>query len=618
MKLVKPIILLLISIYFLPLIAIGQKYNIEHCEPPFWWTQMKNNELQIMIHGKDIASLNPEINYPGIKIKKSITSNNKNYLFIYLNISEETPPGIFEITFKIENQTVLKYNYKLLERMENSANRLGFDNSDVIYLITPDRFANGITENDDIPGYNDKANRNDITGRHGGDIQGIIDHLDYISDMGFTSIWLNPLLDNNMKRVSYHGYSTTDYYKIDPRFGNNNDYKRLCTEANKIGIKIIMDQIMNHCGLEHWWMKDLPSNDWINNMDKYQQTSHRRTSLHDPYATESDKKKFTDGWFVPSMPDLNQNNPLLADYLIQNSIWWIEFADLKGIRHDTHPYPGNKFMAKWTCRIMDEYPNMNIVGEEWSENPIVVAKWQKGNTLLNNLSSCLPSLMDFPLQITFNKALTDKETWNSGLFKVYEMLANDIIYPDPYNLVVFADNHDMDRFFTQVNEDLGLYKIGMAFYLTTRGIPQIFYGTEILMKNPGTSEHGIIRSDFPGGWEEDKVDVFNNIALSSQQSEALEYLKKLLNWRKNNEVIHTGKLVHYAPENGLYCYFRYNKDKKIMIILNKNDRNFNFKPDNYTEMLSSHKTGINVLDGKEYVLDNLIVPSKSPLIIELK
>lgn len=596
----------------------GQNYNIKHCEPPFWWTEMNNQQLQIMVHGENIAFLNPEIHSPGINIEKLLRTDNQNFLFIYIEISNQTKPGSFDIIFKNEDKTELIYNYRLLDRDIKSAERTGFNNSDVIYLIMPDRFANGNPDNDNIIGYPDKADRRKNTGRHGGDIQGIIEHLDYISDIGYTSIWVNPLLENNMKRVSYHGYSTTDYYKIDPRFGSNEDYKKLCIEAEKRGVKIIMDQIMNHCGLEHWWMKDLPAKDWINNMDNYQQTSHRRTTLHDPYSTESDKEKFIEGWFVPSMPDLNQKNKLLADYLIQNCIWWIEYAGIKGVRHDTQPYAGIEFMTEWACRIMNEYPNFNIVGEEWSENPIVLAKWQKGKENPDNNASCLPSLMDFPLQISFNKALTDHESWNSGLFKVYEMLANDIVYPDPYNLVIFPDNHDMSRIFTQLNEDFDLFKIAIAFYLTTRGIPQIFYGTEILMKNLGTTEHGIIRSDYPGGWKGDKINAFENNGLSPQQSEARDFMKKLLNWRKNNPVIHTGKLKHYAPEKGVYIYFRYNDEKRIMVILNKNNNEVSLNYNRYYEMLAGYTYGTDILNNVSYELKDLNIPARSPMILELK
>jgi len=607
-----------IFIFFVFVKAYAQNYKIEHCEPPFWWTGMNDQQIQIMFHGENVGELKPSIDYTGVSIDQVITTTNPNYLFVYVRVADYTSPGKFEILLKKEEETIITYDYELLKREKNSAFRKGFDNSDVIYLITPDRFANGNPDNDEVGGYHDKLNRKDKTGRHGGDIQGIIDNLDYISDLGYTAIWINPLLENNMKRVSYHGYSTTDYYKTDPRFGTNEDYKRLNTEADKLGIKIIMDQIMNHCGLEHWWMKDLPAKDWINNTGKYQQTSHRRTTLHDPYATEGDKRKFTDGWFVPTMPDLNQRNRLLADYLIQNCIWWIEYAGIKGVRHDTQPYAGKEFMAEWSCRIMNEYPYFNIVGEEWSENPIVIAKWQKAKVNPDNYISCLPSLMDFPLQITLNKALIDKESWDTGLFKVYEMLANDIVYPDPYNLVVFPDNHDMSRFFTQVNEDIGLFNIGIAFYLTTRGIPQFFYGTEILMKNPGTSEHGIIRSDYPGGWPRDKINAFKDIGLTSQQTEARDFMKSLLNWRKHNPVIHKGKLVHYAPENGIYVYFRFDETKRVMIILNKNDTDVLFNTNKYDEMLKGYYSATNVLNNEKYSFDELIIPSKSPLILELK
>src|SRR5699024_6732282 len=322
----------------------------------------------------------------------------------------------------------------------------------------------------------DSLNRSDHYGRHGGDIQGIIDHLDYIEEMGFTALWLNPVLENAMPQASYHGYATTDYYKVDPRFGSNALYKKLVKEAEKRDIKVIMDMITNHVGSRHWWMQDPPSKDWFHYQDNFTVTNHRRTVLHDPYASDANKKRFTNGWFVQTMPDLNQNHPLLADYLIYNSLWWIEYAGLKGIRHDTHPYAGQKFMADWTCRIMEEYPDFNIVGEEWSLNPLTIAKWQRGSRIPVDFSSCLPSLMDFPVQASLVDALAKEEDCCSGFVKLYETLSYDYLYPSPQNLVIFPDNHDMNRFYRQINKDYDLFKMGLTYIMTMRGIPQFYYG----------------------------------------------------------------------------------------------------------------------------------------------
>ncbi len=598
--------------------AYAQSSTIEHVEPPFWWTGMKNPSLQIMLHGTGIGQLNPEFNYPGIVIDSVVNPSNTNFLFLYLTVKPEVRPGSFEIKLQKNNKVYARYLYKIHERNKGSVQRQGFSAEDVIYMVTPDRFANGDPDNDYSPAALERPDRSNLSGRHGGDIKGIIQHLDYISDMGFTALWVNPVLENNQPTVSYHGYSITDFYKTDPRFGTNEEYLQLSSEVSKRGIKLIMDQVMNHCGSGHWWMKDMPYPDWLRTTQSGGPTNHRRSTFNDPYASKSDRESFEKGWFVPTMPDMNQDNPHLARYLIQNSIWWVEYAGLGGIRHDTHPYAGAEFMSAWTCAIMTEYPGFNIVGEEWSENPAIVAKWQRGYSGGVNLRSCLPSLMDFPLQMSVSKALTEKETWSDGFIKLYEMLANDFLYPDPNRLVIFPDNHDMDRFFTQVNEDPELFKLGMAFFLTTRGIPQIYYGTEILMKNSMRGNHGNIRSDFPGGWTGDAVNGFTGTGLSASQSDAQKFIKQMLNWRKKTEVIHSGRLMHYSPANGAYVYFRYSKDQKVMVVLNKSDIPLTLDARNYPEMLAPGCTFRNVLSGSEFSSEKIQVPAKTPLILEVR
>jgi len=597
----------------------AQDYQLDRVEPLHWWVGMENPELQLMIYGDHIGQLSPKIDYRGVDIQRVERTENDNYLFVYLHISHTAQPGSFDITLQKDEEQQLSYSYTLKEREDGSARRQGFNSSDVIYLVTPDRFANGNPKNDSVEGYADSLDRDDDYGRHGGDIQGIIDHLDYIDEMGFTAIWLNPVLENAMKESSYHGYATTDFYKVDPRFGSNELYKKLSKEAEKRGIKLIMDMIMNHAGSNHWWMEDPPTNDWVHYPDEYQQTNHRRTTLHDPYASDIDTKQFTDGWFVRSMPDLNQSNPLLADYLIYNSLWWIEYAGLRGIRHDTHPYAGQEYMKEWTCRIMEEYPNFNIVGEEWGVDPLVLAKWQRGSTLPTDYSSCLPSLMDFPIQTTLIDALTKKESWGTGFVNLYETLSYDYAYPNPQNLVIFADNHDMDRFYRQVNQDYDLFKMGMTYIMTMRGIPQFYYGTEILMSNEKHHDHGQIREDFPGGWKSDTKNAFSGNGLSDKKKQAQAFVKKLVNWRKNNPVIHNGKLMHYAPKHeGFYIYFRYNEDKTVMVVLNKKDKKTTLKTDRFYERLKGYSQGTDVISGDTYNLDDMTVPARSSLILELR
>lgn len=600
--------------------AHGQKPALKRVEPLHWWTGMHNPELQLMLYGNNIGQLEPHINYEGVRIKRVEKVPNENYLFVYLNIAPHTRPGTFDIALNREGEEVLTHSYELRQREPGSAAREGFNSSDVIYLITPDRFANGNPENDQLPEYRDKRNRSDDYGRHGGDIRGIIDHLDYIDKMGFTAIWLNPVLENAMPEASYHGYATTDFYKVDPRFGSNKLYKKLSQEAEKRGIKLIKDIITNHSGSEHWWINDPPSRDWVHYPEEYQQTTHRRTTMHDPYAAEIDKKQFAGGWFVKSMPDLNQSNPLLADYLVQNSIWWIEYANLNGIRHDTHPYPGQEFMEQWTCRIMEEYPNFNIVGEEWGVSPLVVAKWQRGSRIPADFGSCLPSLMDFPLQVSMREAIggTEGEETSGGFTGLYETLSYDYLYPDPYSLVIFPDNHDMDRFYRQVNGDYDRFRMGLIFYMTMRGIPQIYYGTELLMSNEKHHDHGQIREDFPGGWASDQANAFTGKGLSSQQQKAQQFVRKLVNWRKNSPVIHHGKLMHYAPRDGLYIYFRYNADKTIMVVLNHKEESKTLEAGRYHERLSSFTHGTDVLTGKRYSLEDMTIPAEGSLILNLE
>lgn len=584
-------------------------------EPSFWWVGMKNPNLQLIVYGTNISELTPIVHYDGVTLVKVSKVENKNYLFINLQIDKKTLPGRFDIDLMKGEKKETCFTYELLNRESGSFTRTSFNTSDVIYLISPDRFSNGNKSNDSISGMREGVDRQNENGRHGGDIQGIINHLDFIHDMGYTSIWITPVLENNQPNYSYHGYAITDFYKVDPRFGSNELYKELSESAKKKGIKLIMDMVFNHCGSEHWWMKDLPSKDWINFSDTLVFTSHKKTVLQDPHVSPSDYKEMVDGWFTKLMPDLNQRNALLSTYLIQNSIWWVEYAGLAGIRVDTYSYPDSQFMSNWTCRVMEEYPNLNIVGEEWNENPAIVSYWQKGKVNANGYMSCLPGLMDFPLQSSFNKGLTESEQYNNGFIKPYEVLANDFLYPNSNNLVVFPDNHDMPRFYTQVLNDKDLVKIGLAFYLTTRGIPQIFYGTEMLLTG---STHGQARCDFPGGWTDDSVNVFTETGLSPEQSEVKDFMKKLLNWRKNSSVIANGKLMHYAPKDGVYVYFRYSDDKKVMVILNKNDNASTVDLKRFSEMLNGTSLAIDAINGSKVELCNkLKVPAKSPMILEL-
>ena len=591
-------------------------YKIDHLEPPFWWAGMEDDRLQILVHGENISELIPEISYPGVTVSEVNKIESPNYLFINLRLSRNISPGELEIVFKRKRKPQLTYKYEILERDPGSADREGFSAKDVIYLITPDRFSNGNPDNDSLPRLKEKVNRKNKDGRHGGDLQGVIGHLDYISNMGFTQIWLNPVLENDHPKFSYHGYSTTDYFKIDARFGDNELYRRFSKEAKKKGIGIIKDVIPNHIGSEHWWMKDLPSSDWVNNKGIFKRSSHVHEVIYDPYVTKSQIREMTDGWFVKTMPDLNQRNSFLATYLIQNSIWWIEYADLSGIRVDTYPYADKEFLSEWSGRIISEYPNFNFVGEEWNINSSMIAYWQSGSQNNDGYISSIPSMMDFPLQNALVRSLKDSESWNSGIGDVYRVIANDYVYGDPYNLVVFAGNHDMERIYSQLNNNIDLYKMAMSFILTTRGIPQIYYGTEIIMES--TADHGELRRDFPGGWKGDKVNAFSRKRLSNKEIEAQKYLKTLLNWRKKSLAITNGKLIHYPPKDGVYVYFRLFDNELVMVLINNNKNKTRVDLERFYEVLKNNKNGTSVINNTKYNLkEKISLDKKSVLILEV-
>lgn len=613
---------IIISLVLVSLALVGFSQRVE---PAFWWVGMKNPKLQIMIHDKGIKGSELSLQgAEGVKITKVSSADSPNYLFVDLIIDDGSAAQSFEIELTRADKTKTKYRYELKARVNNATNIQGFDKSDVIYLITPDRFANGDYSNDNNSDLKEQADRSKWGGRHGGDIKGIEKHLDYIKDMGFTAIWLNPLLENDMDDHSYHGYATTDYYKTDSRYGSNEEYKQMVDAARKDGIKVIMDVIVNHCGSNHWWMSDLPFKDWINNGGEFMQTSHIHNVVQDIHASDYDRRMFSDGWFVSVMPDLNQRNNYMSTYLIQNSIWWIEYLGLAGIRQDTYPYSDAQFMTDWSCAIMEEYPNMNIVGEEWVNDPAIVSYWQRGKQNSDGYTSCLPSLMDFPLQEALAKSLTsdsaNKDGWGSKFKILYEVLSKDFQYPDPFDLVIFPDNHDMSRFYTQIGKDLDLYKMGIAFILTTRGIPQIYYGTEILASD-STGDHGEIRSDFPGGWKGDAVDVFANKGLSAEQQEALSFMKTLNKWRKNCDVVHKGKLMHFVPENNnqVYTYIRYNeKGDRVFVVLNRSSQAYTLSMDKYREILPDSFSAKDVINNKEVKVDgSMEIAPRQALILEL-
>ena len=596
-------------------------------EPPNWWVGMKNHEVQLLIYGDSISHFTPMIAYEGVTLKNHFSGDNPNYLFVNIEIAEDTRQGTIKVGLKNEKGSTISFDYEIKGRTKEAEDYIGFDSSDVVYLITPDRFANGNPSNDTIEGLLEtEVDRTQNYKRHGGDIGGIIDHLDYIADMGFTALWSSPLLLNDMPEQSYHGYAITDFYKTDPRFGSLEEYTELSQKASGKGIKLIMDQVANHCGREHWWMKDLPFKDWVNYQDNFERgtpittTNHRRTVNQDAYASEYDKNLMEKGWFVPSMPDLNQKNPFMAKYLIQNSIWWIETLQLGGIRQDTYPYPNKEFMANWAEAIMEEYPNFNIVGEEWSYNPLLVGYWQDGSKNSDGYHSNLKSTMDFPLQKALVEALVETEAWNKGLIKLYEGLSNDFYYAHPESILLFGDNHDMDRIFTQLNENKALTKMALTFILVAPRIPQIYYGTEILMENTANlGDHGLIRTDFPGGWNGDSKNGFTGKGLSKEQIDTQKDLKKLLNFRKSSSVLHHGQTKHFAPENGTYVLCRFDEKEKIVMILNKNEESYGLNLERFLELDIIGKQALNVLTDDTFEVSEILeLPPEGVTVLHIK
>ena len=602
--------------------------DIYHVEPPNWWYGMNNPVVEIMVHGNSIGDMNVEISNKNILIKEQV-SENSNYLFLLLDVSKISKETNFNIKLKKGKRKIsIPYSLNTRRSSKDQAKRLIA--ADAIYLITPDRFRNGNPKNDDISRYKERPNRSDEYGRHGGDLEGIIQSLDYIQDIGFNTVWLNPVVENDMKSQSYHGYATTDYYNIDKRFGGNEQYETLRDELQSKNMFLIMDMIANHCGSYHWWMDDLPFDDWLNNQEEYISnpdsfniySNHRKTTIRDPYTNKADRNGMIHGWFVQTMPDLNQRNTQMSRYIIQNSIWWVEKMNLAGIRQDTYSYPEEQFLSDWSCALMNEYPKLFIVGEEWTDNPLIAAYWQKKNDnkpTLSSESSCLPSVMDFPLLMVVNKGMKAEETWNTGFSKLYEHMVNDRLYPNPEDLVIFPDNHDMSRIYTQLDEDFDLWKMSMIYYATMRGIPQIYYGTEVIMNNRESESHGVIRSEMQGGWSDHTKSYFTDSNLSGKEIEAKSFMTRLYNWRATAKPVHSGTLKHYIPEDKVYVYFREVEQEKVMVILNKNVNDYNLDLTRFKSELESYDMVSNVLANSEMKLNTtILLKAKTSYILHFK
>lgn len=598
----------------------SQSPELDKVEPPFWWAEMQNPDLQLLVYGKNIASTQVSVDYEGVTLNTVTQVENPNYLFVHLTVSKTAKAGEFPLVFSHNGKEVQRYTYQLKEREANSHLRKGFGPEDAIYLIMPDRFANGNPENDSMEGMLQAADRNDPAGRHGGDMAGIQQHLDYISDLGATAIWLTPFLENDQPKYSYHGYAITDFYQSDARIGTNEDYKAFVEACHQRNMKVIMDWVLNHCGSHHWFVEDLPMENWIHQFPEYTHTNFRAGVPLDPYSSEADLQKFLTGWFDRNMPDMNQNNQLLANYLIQATIWWIEYSGIDGIRLDTQAYSYKDMVSQWAKRIFEEYPYFNVVGEVWVDFPVATAYWQDNAPAHYGYDSNIPSNTDFVIKKAMEKAFNEKPGWETGLMRLYNTLGLDLLYANPEMNLAFADNHDIGRFYSTVNENYGSFQLGMAFLLTTRRIPMIYYGTEILMPNSEHHGHEGTRSDFPGGWPDDERSAFTEEGRTAEENAAFDYLQAIMQWRKDKEVIHTGQLTHFIPEDGVYVYFRHNENDVVMVVLNNNnEKDIDLDTQRFAEFTGNFTQATDIITGRNFSsIQTIPVKAKSALILELE
>lgn len=596
--------------------------QVDKIEPPFWWSNMPVQELQLQLYGEDLGFYNATVDYPGVTIKKQVSVDSPNYLFIYFDISPEAKAGEMEIVLR-DGRKKISIDYELKTREPLEGRNLGFDSSDLIYLMMPDRFANGNPDNDSIEGMLEAADRSNPERRQGGDIEGVMNHLDYIKGLGMTAIWFTPIFENDMtpEYGGYHGYAATDLYRVDRRYGTNEEYKALIDQVHKNDMKVIMDMIHNHIGDQHWWMKDLPTKDWVHDWNEVGQTNYRGPVASDPYASEYDSNRLVNGWFVKEMPDLNQKNELLADYLIQNTIWWIEYSEVDGIRMDTYVFPDKDYMARWSKEILTAYPNFNIVGEAWLNFPGPEAYWQYDKEGVDDgYNSELPSVTDFPLAQAVDAALNEDFGWDNGVARIWNILTNDFLYSDPMKNVIFLDNHDMDRIYERVRKNEAHFKMAYTFLLTTRGIPQVYYGTELMMEHEfrgGDDEYR--RPNMPGGWAGDSRSVFTEEGRTDKENEIHAFVSHLGNWRKTSDAAKYGQLLHFVPVNGIYVYFRIHENQTIMVIMNSNDEEVTIPRDILSEVLDKFGTGSNIFDGSTINLDSDInVDAKVTWVWELE
>ncbi len=616
---------ILLGLLTLQLLSMSAAVKIDKIDPTDWYVGMKNPQLQLMVYGKGIAAVKEvTTDYPGVRIDSVVRLDSPNYLLVYMNL-QGAQPGT--MTLKFDKQ---KVDYPLKAREKKGSQHKGFTNADVLYMLMPDRFAQGAGHNPQVKGMRPyKEDRSQPSLRHGGDLNGIREHLDYFCELGVTALWLTPILENDSPDSengfsTYHGYATTDYYKVDPRFGTNEDYRRLVDEAHAKGLKVVMDMIFNHSGFEHPWTKDMPSKDWLNTPEwlkdeqksKYLQTSYKLTPVKDPYASKIDLKETTEGWFVPTMPDLNQHNPHLMRYLIQNSIWWIETVGIDGIRMDTYPYAYADAMAQWMKELDEEYPYFNTVGETWVTDPAYTAAWQKDSKLSKD-NSYLKTVMDFSFFDKLNKAKNEEtDDWWNGLNRIYHSFVYDFLYPDPSSVMAFIDNHDTDRFLGNGHDTLAL-KQALALLLTVKRIPQIYYGTEILMNGTKEVTDGNVRKDFPGGFPGDKRNAFTKEGRTRAEQDMFRWTSRLLHWRQGNDVIIKGTMTQFIPYAGIYVIARQYQGRTALTILNGTSKPATMEVKRYAEVIGDTKRAKDILTGRYYDLSSdLALRPRQSLILE--
>lgn len=589
--------LLLSVALFVCHLSFAQPPAITKIEPPNWWAGMKTNVLQLMVYGENLKELKVASSSSDIRVLKIHESTNPSYSFVDVEVRRAAASGDYVLTFSSEHGHA-SVPFPLLQRRKSSDEQKGFDQSDVIYLIVPDRFANSDTTNDTVAGMSDTLNRNEPYGRHGGDLQGIINKLDYLQDLGVTALWLTPVVENNVRASSYHGYAATDLYRVDPRFGSNDLYRTFVKEAHKRKLKVIMDHVNNHISISHPWLQNLPMPDWLNGSPgNHLKSYHSKVELTDLYSDSLTKQKATHGWFTEYMPDLNQANSFVSRYLIQSTIWWIEYSGIDGIREDTYPYIDPEFRARWCRTILDEYPRFNIVGEVWIQDAVYLAPYQRKSFFTKEFDPQLPAITDFGLFDALMKTFADSA---GKIEHVFNCLTKDFLFPDPANLVTFLDNHDIRRIMFNVNGDVKKVKLALTLLLTTRGIPQLLYGTELGMK--GGPDHGRLRADFPGGFPGDTLNAFSGEGRSGQAGDIFNFTKSLLHIRKASPVLQTGKLIHFKPAHEVYVFFRILNDERLMIVINHNRDRQNFDLTPFEHQLPDVVRLRDIISGNEFDL----------------